>query len=139
MKEDGLTIVFTTHEPEDALLLADTVGLLKQGQLLQEGHPETVYHQPQSADIARLLGPYNEFAVASLGIRAPYHWGFRPSAVRLDEAGHHTGTVTRSWFHGTHYLLEITLEDGTTLLANHHEKAGGTVHFTIREDWVVSR
>jgi ABC-type Fe3+/spermidine/putrescine transport system ATPase subunit len=52
----GLTAVYVTHDQADALALADRVGVLIAGELIQVGPPELVYERPASADVARFCG-----------------------------------------------------------------------------------
>lgn len=52
----GLTIVHVTHDPIDAMALADRVGMLGGGQLLQVGKPSEVYARPSSRTVGLHLG-----------------------------------------------------------------------------------
>ncbi|MGL4553515.1 MAG: hypothetical protein ACRC33_20305, partial [Gemmataceae bacterium] len=55
----GVTTMLVTHDPDDALSLADAVGVMAAGRLLQVGPPREVYERPVSAYVARLLGEAN--------------------------------------------------------------------------------
>ena len=59
--ETGATIVFVTHDAEEALLVADRLAILKSGRLLQEAAPREAYDHPTSLDAAAALGPVNVF------------------------------------------------------------------------------
>ncbi len=50
------TAVFVTHDPAEALELADKVAVMASGQVLQCAAPQTVYEQPANAEVARLTG-----------------------------------------------------------------------------------
>lgn len=54
--ETGVTVIMVSHDPADGLFLADELLLLKDGQLLQSGHPSQVYSHPNHIYTARLLG-----------------------------------------------------------------------------------
>jgi iron(III) transport system ATP-binding protein len=62
LAETGTTTLFVTHDAEEALLVADRLAILKNGNLLQEGAPREVYDLPASLDAAAALGPVNVFA-----------------------------------------------------------------------------
>jgi ABC-type sugar transport system ATPase subunit len=53
----GVTTVLVTHDREDAFWLADRMGLLRDGALVQTGEPSELYRQPVDRDAAELLGP----------------------------------------------------------------------------------
>ena len=57
--ELGITTLFVTHDQEEALDLADRVVILNGGQIVQEGTPEQVCRQPNSAFVMRFLGDTN--------------------------------------------------------------------------------
>ena len=52
----GLTILHVTHDPNEAMALADRVGLLGGGRILQTGQPAEVYAQPGSRTGGHLPG-----------------------------------------------------------------------------------
>jgi molybdate transport system permease protein len=68
--EARITSVLVTHDPEDVALLADEVIVLDHGSVLQSGSVEEVYRQPDSIEVARLLGVVNalEVTVAAPGL-----------------------------------------------------------------------
>jgi len=55
----GVTTLLVTHDRDEALVLADQVGILRAGRLLQVGDSRTVYRQPRYPFVARLLGEAN--------------------------------------------------------------------------------
>jgi molybdopterin-binding protein len=59
IKETGVTTVFVTHDREDAYVLADRVGVLKQGRVLQLGARADVFHRPTSDAVAEFVGVEN--------------------------------------------------------------------------------
>lgn len=52
----GTTAVLVTHDQDEALSLADSVALMVDGRIVQEGTPEQVYQQPRDAEVAGFLG-----------------------------------------------------------------------------------
>lgn len=57
----GLTIFHVTHDFEEALRMAKTIGIMQSGSLLQSGTPEEVLRKPTSAFAAELSGLKNYF------------------------------------------------------------------------------
>jgi osmoprotectant transport system ATP-binding protein len=51
----GLTAVFVTHDMAEALVLADQIGVMRGGRLVQLGTPTDLARSPANADVARLL------------------------------------------------------------------------------------
>ncbi len=56
LKEAGATAVLVTHGQEEALAIADTVAIMRDGRVVQVGDPTTVYERPADAWIAGFLG-----------------------------------------------------------------------------------
>ena len=54
--EIDMTSILVTHDPEEAMLLADELLLLEAGQVLQSGPAETLFRRPANRAAARLLG-----------------------------------------------------------------------------------
>ncbi len=48
-RELGITTVLVTHDQEEAFALADTIGVMNHGRLLEVGHPHDLYAQPADA------------------------------------------------------------------------------------------
>jgi putative spermidine/putrescine transport system ATP-binding protein len=57
--EVGTTTLFVTHDQEEALAIADRVGVMKDGRLEQLGAPAEVYLQPATAFVADFVGLSN--------------------------------------------------------------------------------
>ena len=55
-REQGATAIYITHDQREAFALADRVGVLNFGQLVQWGRPEDIYHDPASSFVARFTG-----------------------------------------------------------------------------------
>jgi sulfate transport system ATP-binding protein len=57
--ELGITTLFVTHDQEEALDLADRVVILNEGKIVQQGTPEEVCREPNSAFVVSFLGDAN--------------------------------------------------------------------------------
>jgi putative spermidine/putrescine transport system ATP-binding protein len=76
--EVGTTTLFVTHDQEEALAMADRVGVMRDGRLEQVASPAEVYLRPANAFVAdfvglsnRLAGKVSDGAVEVLGARLP--------------------------------------------------------------------
>jgi iron(III) transport system ATP-binding protein len=58
-KEHGLTTVYVTHDQKEALAVADRIGVMSKGRLLQVGAPADVYRRPRSRAVAAFVGETN--------------------------------------------------------------------------------
>ena len=63
VRDSGATTVYITHDQAEAFALADRVGVLERGRLVQLGAPEEIYTQPASPFVARFTGLSGELAV----------------------------------------------------------------------------
>jgi putative spermidine/putrescine transport system ATP-binding protein len=55
----GVTIVYVTHDQEEALFLSDRIVVLERGRIAQMGAPDALYHRPVSRFVATFLGDCN--------------------------------------------------------------------------------
>jgi putative spermidine/putrescine transport system ATP-binding protein len=58
-RETGATIIFVTHDQEEALALADRICLMNDGQIEQLGTPEDIYERPRNTFVADFIGASN--------------------------------------------------------------------------------
>jgi iron(III) transport system ATP-binding protein len=63
VRESGATAIYITHDQAEAFALADQIGLLQAGQLIQFGRPEEIYTEPASPFVARFTGLSGELPV----------------------------------------------------------------------------
>jgi ABC-type Fe3+/spermidine/putrescine transport system ATPase subunit len=93
-RSTGLTTLLVTHDQEEALALADRVGVMAAGRLLQAAAPEELYERPCCPYVARLLGDANLLAVEHAGPDAlTLAGGFRVSPVPRTLQGAVAGDV----------------------------------------------
>jgi ABC-type Fe3+/spermidine/putrescine transport system ATPase subunit len=59
IKDSGITTVFVTHDRNEAFGLADRIGVLHHGRLLQIGAREDVFRRPASEAVAEIVGAEN--------------------------------------------------------------------------------
>jgi ABC-type Fe3+/spermidine/putrescine transport system ATPase subunit len=104
-REQGAAAVYATHDPEEALGLADRVALLRDGRLVQVGPPEEVYERPVDAVAARLTGPASVLDADGGPVLV------RPGWARLN--GPLPGRLREVWFRGPHsdHLVATAMGD----------------------------
>jgi multiple sugar transport system ATP-binding protein len=55
-RDMGATILYVTHDAVEAMTLADRIGILREGQLVQQGSPREIYERPRNIYAALKLG-----------------------------------------------------------------------------------
>jgi sulfate transport system ATP-binding protein len=58
-RELGITTILVTHDQEEAFALADRIGIMNLGRLLEMGRPEDLYARPATRFVATFLGAAN--------------------------------------------------------------------------------
>jgi len=130
----GVTTILVTHDQEEAFELADRIGVLERGQLLEVGEGESLYNNPSTLFVATFLGGGTVISGRSDGEQArfgnlslpipegiPHDEGaqvqllFRPEQVSLNEekpAGNHLlgrGEIVERTFNGSAQKLRLRL------------------------------
>jgi putative spermidine/putrescine transport system ATP-binding protein len=120
----GTTTLFVTHDQEEALSMADRVGVMRQGKLEQIAAPDELYADPATAFVAEFVGVMNRIpgelqsagTVAVLGVTVPVRgesqaeaFGgdravdvlVRPEGLRMEVIENGNGIVTTRTFLGS--------------------------------------
>jgi iron(III) transport system ATP-binding protein len=71
VREVGATTIYITHDQQEAFALADQVGVMSKGELVQLGSPEAVYATPSTRFVARFTGLAGELRVRLCGSPSP--------------------------------------------------------------------
>jgi putative spermidine/putrescine transport system ATP-binding protein len=89
----GITVLYVTHDQEEAMIMSDRICLMNEGRIEQVGTPSELYFHPRSVFAADFLGESNILeatvaavegdttalaGVAGATVRAPSHPGVRP-------------------------------------------------------------
>lgn len=82
-RELGHTLIYVTHDQEEAMSIADRMAILEEGRVRQIGKPSDIYDHPASQYVARLLGAP---AINLLGIETGEALSAGSGTIRL-EAG----------------------------------------------------
>jgi putative spermidine/putrescine transport system ATP-binding protein len=153
--EVGATTLFVTHDQEEALAVADRVGVMRNGRLEQVASPSEVYSRPSTAFVAEFVGLTNRLAgdavdgaAEVLGARVPLLPGspasgpvtvlVRPEAVEVRPATDGRDRVVTSSFLGSTGRVQVRTAAGDLVLAQvptsdvEHLAAGDPVSITLR-------
>ncbi|MEZ5669706.1 MAG: ABC transporter ATP-binding protein [Alphaproteobacteria bacterium] len=143
LKGSGAACVLVTHDPEEAMFMGDRIALMRDGRIVQDGPPDTLYYHPASAFAAGFLGEANRLLTRVAGGRPdlpfalprvegvdegrPIEVIIRPEALRLtpgpvpDEP---TARVMAARFLGRTSLIHLALDDGTVRYHLHARMPG---------------
>jgi sulfate transport system ATP-binding protein len=82
-REMGVATIFVTHDQEEAFEVADRIGVLDHGRLLEVGPPLELYARPLTEFVARFLGAAN----LMVGINEPHGVRIGPCLFPLKTTG----------------------------------------------------
>ncbi|WP_325985931.1 ATP-binding cassette domain-containing protein [Pseudomonas protegens] len=71
VRERGITTLLVTHDPAEALRLADRIAVLRHGQLIQVGTPEELLKQPADAEVADFFQEHGARSATPMATIAP--------------------------------------------------------------------
>ncbi len=106
----GVTLVFVTHDQEEALAMSDRIAVMNKGKVEQIGAPTEIYERPRTRFVADFIGEIN-----LLDERR----ALRPEKIRLvaPAAARLAGTVETANFLGGATLYRVRGSDGRAFLA----------------------
>ena len=115
----GITSVFVTHDQTEAMSMSDRIAVLNAGYEEQYANPETIYHHPATAFVARFVGRSNWLNDCEM---------FRPEAASqtMTATGvHYTLPVKASQYLGSSYEITLQYHDVTwTIHSSQKHKPG---------------
>lgn len=143
VQQEQTACLFVTHDASDALSIANTLGILRDGKLIQLGTPVDVYHKPVSAYAARMTGLVTILKakyLPLLGLPESDNLGslicLRPEQLKLVDEGI-PATVQAVYFKGSHYEIEVALSRyvNLRLLTSRDDlKVDQVVHIALRDN-----
>jgi putative spermidine/putrescine transport system ATP-binding protein len=90
----AMTMIFVTHDQEEALVIADRVAVMNRGRIEQIDRPEIVYRRPATPFVARFIGDANFWTghvVVTHGGQASIETADGHRVVALDDRGSEAG------------------------------------------------
>ena len=122
-----ISLILSSHEPEDVLPWADKIMVLKTGRVVMQGTAKDVYYKPFNEYVAGLLGKYNlvdEEVFGRQGI-------IRPEEIELvkGNTGKYNGEVKAVKFFGHFYEVEVEIKQKMVIVKTSYEgfKTGESV------------
>jgi len=129
----SITCIMVSHDAADILSWADRILVMKDGEIIQDGTPKAVYHQPVNEYAAGLFGAYNLMNDLSGNGKQVI---LRPEqfVITSENNGLVTGEVKKKTFLGNHYMLDVTTSTGLIQVRINDEavKVGDRIHLKIR-------
>ena len=157
LKQTSTTTIIVTHDPEEALQIADQIILMHQGRIIQSGTPKQLYFQPKTLFAARYFSNLNEISTQKQdqqlhtvfgNISVPKHLTtstndihcyFRPNQLRVGRTKTNTSIAAKiisSSFLGYSQLLRLKTEyENKTFIAfveySQHYDEADTVYVSL--------
>ncbi|KMN38259.1 ABC transporter ATP-binding protein [Chromobacterium sp. LK1] len=148
LKSQGATAIMVTHDQNEAFAIADRVGVMQQGRLLQWDTPYRLYHEPATRYVADFIGQGVFLSGKVTGPRCvaleigefcgivplQFETGdevdvlVRPDDVVHDDVSPTRARVSAKVFRGAEFHYTLTLPSGQRVLAqvpSHHDHALG--------------
>jgi putative spermidine/putrescine transport system ATP-binding protein len=112
----GVTLVFVTHDQEEALAMSDRIAVMSRGKVEQVGSPTDIYERPRTRFVADFIGEIN-LLEENARPRA-----LRPEKIRLVpvENARVAGKIETANFLGGATLYRVRAEDRTWLARETH-------------------
>lgn len=130
LKSQGVPAIFVTHSKEEAFAFADKIAVMDQGQIVQFGKPNELYHAPVNPFVADFLGGTNYLKCTVSDeklLRSPigeyrlfpemavnkghYAWLLRPEQLRLKLSAQGHGIIQHKLFLGLYYRYQVAIND----------------------------
>ena len=141
----NITVIFTTHDLNDALYTSDRILVLQKGRALQFDDVESVRSKPYNSYVAKLFGFVNLLEVGIFNklklndIDRPNYFQLAyPEEIWIHEEGEYTGEVIDYKFQGRDYLIRFSAY-GQKVIAYFpfKMKIGSTIRFSIPKDLII--
>jgi len=135
LRDSGIATLMVTHDPEEAMYLADRIAVMNRGAIRQTGTPDQIYLEPADGFVAAFFGDVNRFhgVVGNGSVETPLgpigmngavagcevEVLVRPEGLSLADEGA-PGTVRAARFLGRGSLIDVRVADGPEGLVRIH-------------------
>ena len=129
--ENSITTLYVTHDQTEAMALADRIGIIFNGKIIQVGTPEEIYENPINEEVASFFGnpPMNILDGKIMDLDGKI--GVRAEDIKLNE-GNFIGEIKDIEFWGDRYLVYIEFNgDEIRAFSQFKLKVGDKVRFYI--------
>jgi iron(III) transport system ATP-binding protein len=140
LKSMRATVIFVTHDQDEALFMGDRLAVLQKGQLEQIGTPEEIFHESNTRFVAEFMGnsDFLKGIVVSDGIQTeiglldqpvdlskdtPVEIAVRSDDIDFEVDGSGNSLIMDRFFRGAFNLYRLRLDSGEVLhAANDHTR-----------------
>ena len=135
------TILYVTHDQAEATTLADKIGVLKEGHLVQIGTPEEIYENPNSIYVSQRLGSpkINILPGTLLGMDDVPTFGIRPENITIGN-GNHSAKIISIENLGSETVVALNFKNQEILVSiqgNYKSSINETINFDINNKKVL--
>ena len=135
------TILYVTHDQAEATTLADKIGVLKEGHLVQIGTPEEIYENPNSIYVSQRLGSpkINILPGTLLGMNDVPTFGIRPENIKIGN-GNHSAKIISIENLGSETVVALNFKDQEILVSiqgNYKSLINDTINFDMNNEKVL--
>lgn len=113
-REAGLTVIFVTHDQEEAMAISDRIAVMRRGYMEQVGKPEEIYDHPKTRFVAEFIGEMNfieengsSFAVRPEDVTLQHDQNGKYEIFQMMSLGHYTQAIVKK---SDKEMLKVFLE-----------------------------
>ncbi|THV62093.1 sulfate/molybdate ABC transporter ATP-binding protein [Chryseobacterium candidae] len=125
VKQNGVSLIISTHELQDIMPWLDQIVILQAGRLIQNDSPEETYRNPYNSYVAKLFGEVNIFSKTEAEDFQLSKLSYYPKEIKITETGLEA-EVLESRFAVNHYWNKLRSK-GKELVIYTDEKISGTI------------
>ena len=135
------TILYVTHDQAEATTLADKIGVLKEGHLVQIGTPEEIYENPNSIYVSQRLGSpkINILPGKLFGMNDAPTFGIRPENITIG-TGNYSARIISIENLGSETVVALNFKDQEILVSiqgNYKSSINETINFDMNNEKVL--
>ena len=135
------TILYVTHDQAEATTLADKIGVLKEGHLVQIGAPEEIYENPNSIYVSQRLGSpkINILPGKLFGMDDVPTFGIRPENITIG-TGNYSAKIISIENLGSETVVAFYFKDQEILVSiqgNYKSSINETINFDMNNEKVL--